>query len=224
MRGFREKFPELISPNPGGPQDPLGESILNHQQPWLRVFEPRDTRIVIGRNQDPNRELLLEAVRADSIPIHRRVSGGGTVVLAPGSLVVALRLRQQQLPVDACYQLINRALSAAVQECGVSDVACYGHGDLAVQTAEGSILKILGASLRQTKTALYYLGVFLIDDLVPLMQRYLPPPSREPDYRGGREHAAFCTHLAAHGVLLNILQAALEAHVQQQLGAQALLD
>ena len=67
---FIELRPDVISPNPGGVADPLGESILDVSQPWLRVFEPQDVRVVIGRHQDPARELLIENAQADHRPIH----------------------------------------------------------------------------------------------------------------------------------------------------------
>ena len=78
--GFHEPFPTIVAPQPGGLFDPLGESVLDLDQPWLRVFEPRDVRLVLGRNQDPHRELIVAQAQADDVPIHRRVAGGGAVV------------------------------------------------------------------------------------------------------------------------------------------------
>ncbi len=224
MRGFIEKFPDLVQSNPGGKNDPLGESILDRSNEWLRIFEPQELAVVIGRNQDPNRECKIDNVQADSIPVYRRVSGGGTVVLGPGSVVVALRLKQVQRSIDDNFALINKAQVAALQECAVNNASCFGHGDLALREGDGSIKKILGASLRQTKDAVYYLGVFLVADLIPLMDRYLAMPSKQPDYRGDRVHADFCTNLANKGVMVSVLIPALEAHLRDQLTTYALLD
>lgn len=216
---FTERWPEIVSPNPGGPEDPLGESVLDPALPWLRVFQPREVRLVIGRHQDPERELLLDAARVDGVPVHRRVCGGGAVVLAPGMSVVALRLpRQGQLDPDCVFARINGALIPAVEEVAGIAPTCRGHGDLAF-LQDGAWRKILGASLRQTSRGIYYLGVLLVDDAVALMERYLAAPSREPDYRAGRGHAAFCTHLSAHGVRLADLLVALERHCRARLGS-----
>lgn len=223
MGAFTERFPEIISENPGGPEDPLGESILNHELPWLRIFEPTDVRIVIGRNQKPDREVLVDQAQADGIPIHRRVSGGGTVVLAPGTVVVAIRLRQEQVGVDCYFSGINKALCAGLANCAVDDAACFGYGDLAIQE-DGTTKKILGASLRQSQGAVYYLGVFMLNNQLPLIERYLPMPSKQPDYRAERSHADFCTHLGKRGVGSDALQTALRHSIEEQLTAKALLD
>ena len=70
-----------------------------------------------------------------------------------------------------------------------------GHGDWALQGADGVFRKVLGTSLRQRRHDATYLGVVLLRDAVPLMERYLPMPSRQPGYRADRGHRDFCTHL-----------------------------
>lgn len=221
MSGFIEPRPDVITPNPGGPDDPLGESILDPTQPWLRVYEPRDVRLVIGRHQDPARELLIEQAQADGVPVHRRVSGGGAVVLAPGMVVVAARLVNAELGTTCYLDRMNTALAPAVRSiCGVAPV-CRGHGDLAMTGADGVERKVLGASLRQTSKLVYYLGVFLVQDAVPLMERYLASPSRQPEYRAGRGHGAFCTHLSLSGVTESALQQAIRDHAVRLLAGYA---
>ncbi|MBA3846999.1 MAG: hypothetical protein H0X45_10180, partial [Planctomycetes bacterium] len=195
---FTEPRPDLIVPNPGGPTDPLGESVLDEAQDWLRVFEPRDTRIVIGRGQDPEREVALDAARANAIPLHRRVSGGGCVVLAPGMVVVSLRLPNDRVGVDCWFVLVNDALRPAIARACDLQAVTRGHGDLAIDV-DGCERKVLGASLRQTARWVYYLGVLLVDDAVPLMERYLLSPSRRPTYRGDRGHRDFCAALGRYG-------------------------
>lgn len=220
--GFSEPLPELISPNPGGSADPLGESVLDPAQPWLRIFEPCEVRVVIGRHQDPRRECQIEACQADGVPIHRRVAGGGTVVLAPGMVVVAARLQHTQVGTTCYFEMMNDALIPGVAAVADQAPQCRGYGDLTVAGTGDSRLKVLGASLRQTSKLVVYLGVLLVEDAVPLMERYLAMPSREPDYRGNRGHRAFCTHLGAHGVTTARLIPALEASCREHLARQAL--
>ncbi len=222
MTGFIEPRPELIAPNPGGSVDPLGESVLDPAQPWLRVFEPSDLRLVIGRHQDPVRELIVANSQADGVPMHRRVSGGGAVVLAPGMVVVAIRLRNDEFGTTCHLDRVNSALIPAVAAvCGAAPL-CRGHGDLVMVGGDGVERKVLGASLRQTSKLVLYLGAFLVDDAAQLMQRYLAAPSREPGYRAGRGHGAFCTGLANHGASTQKLMTAVAAHVEGVLGDRAL--
>lgn len=206
---FQEPCPECVAPSPGGLDDPLGESILDTSASWLRIFAPRDVRLVIGRGQDPYRELYVDAAQADGIRIHRRVAGGGAVVLAPGSVVLSCRLSRSTPDPDAYFARVNAAIGPAIASLtGIAPV-CRGHGDLTVPGQDGVPRKILGASQRQAGGFVYYLGVLLVADLVPLMERYLRPPSREPAYRAGRGHAAFCTSLDRHGVTVPALLQAL---------------
>lgn len=214
---FEEPHPDLVQPSPD--DDPLGESVLDPAQHGLRVFQPRDVRVVIGRGQDPRREVRTDACRAAGVPVHRRASGGGTVVLAPGMVVVAIRLAGGLRAPDDHFALVNAALVPAVEAaCGVRP-ACRGHGDLAVRGADGIERKVLGASLRQSTALAAYLGVFLVDDAVPLMESLLAHPSREPSYRAGRGHRAFCTHLAAHGCTVPRLIAELAPRLAAIIGA-----
>ena len=221
MTGFVEPHPVVVAPNPGGADDPLCESVTDPACPWLRIHQPRDLRVVIGRHQDPAREVLLEAVRADGVPVHRRVSGGGAVVLAPGMLIIALRLRNTLLGTACWFELVNQVLAPSIASLSGVLPSVRGHGDLVCIGADGAARKILGASLRQTARAVYYLGVLLIADRRALMARYLPPPSRAPDYRLGRGHADFCTQLADYGVALPAAAQALSAACQQGLAGQA---
>ena len=220
---FEEPRPDVITPNPGGSHDPLGESVMDLSEPWLRVFEPTAVRLVIGRHQDPSRELVTANALADKVPMHRRVSGGGAVVLAPGMVVVAIRLRNNEVGTTCYLDRVNAALIPAVLGISGHQLRCRGHGDLVMVDADGTERKVLGASLRQTSRMVVYLGVFLVADAIQLMERYLPPPSREPAYRGGRGHAGFCTHLGAISVQTEELIRSITNQAETLLGPQALV-
>jgi lipoate-protein ligase A len=208
VSGFTEPYPEIIAPNPGGEDDPLGESVSDPALPWLRVFEPRDLRVVIGRHQDPFREVVVDSARVDGVPIHRRVAGGGAVVLAPGMVVVAARLARDHLGTTSYLERVNAALIPGIAAvCGVEPER-HGLGDLALRSADG-LRKVLGASLRQSGKQVVYLGCLLVADAAHLMGQYLLAPSREPAYRGGRDHRTFCGHLGALGATPEMLASSL---------------
>ena len=63
-------------------------------------------------------------------------------------------------------------------------------GDVAIDD-----LKVLGSSLYANREVALYQGSLLVDPDLDRIARYLPHPSREPDYRRGRSHAEFLTSL-----------------------------
>ena len=219
---WEEPRPDIISLNPGGTNDPLGESVMDMTQPWLRVFEPTDVRLVIGRHQNPERELLVSNAIADGIPMHRRISGGGAVVLSPGMVVVAVRLKNNEVGTTCYLDRVNSALIPAVAAINSTQLMCRGHGDLVLTNPSGQTKKVLGASLRQTSKLVLYLGVFLVDDAVSKMERYLAAPSREPDYRNGRTHGDFCTHLSSVSITTSELMHSIKDHAERILGPYSL--
>jgi lipoate-protein ligase A len=222
VSGFTEPRPEVVSPSPGGRDDPLGESVVERGNPWLRVFAPRDLRLVIGRHQDPARELVLAHAQADGVPIHRRIAGGGAVVLTPGMVVVAVRLRRDHVGTTSYLERVNRALAGPIQAvCGVAPAAA-GLGDLAIAQPDGSLRKVLGASLRQSGPMALYLGCLLVRDEHARMERYLRMPSREPAYRAARSHRDFCDHLDRLGAQVGALRDAVAAALSAELRAHAL--
>ena len=69
-------------------------------------------------------------------------------------------------------------------------VEIRGHTDLAIGG-----LKFSGNSQRRGKRFLLFHGSFLLHFDVELLERALPVPSREPDYRLGRSHVDFLMNL-----------------------------
>ena len=139
-----------------------------------------------------------DRARRDGIPLLRRRGGGGTVLLAPGQLVLAL-----VAVVDSPYRNrehlcgINAWVTEALTALGVSGVRPRGICDLAIDGR-----KVLGASLFRRRTVLFYQSSLLVCCDLTLFGRYLRHPAREPDYRAQRAHAAFCTTLAEQGYRL----------------------
>jgi lipoate-protein ligase A len=80
-----------------------------------------------------------------------------------------------------------------IEQCGLSDLAIDGR-------------KVLGSSLYlPQRPYLYcYQSSLLVDADVSPISRYLAHPPKEPAYRAGRPHNAFCTTLAAEGIGLSV--------------------
>ena len=85
--------------------------------------------------------------------------------------------------------------------------------------------KIAGTSLFRKKYLLVYQGSLLVDPEFDLIFELLKHPSREPDYRQGRDHKDFVTSLRELGcstsasVLAKSCQEFFSSHVGHALGS-----
>lgn len=159
----------------------------------LRFWEPEGYFVVLGYGCRAKNEVHLDACRRDGVPVLRRISGGGTVLLGPGCLNFSLVVRPQGRPewktVGRTYahvlgrhaQVFRRLLSGRVEAQGISDLTLDGR-------------KFSGNAQRRRREAILFHGTFLLQFDIPRMARYLPPPPRQPRYRAGRSHEAFLSN------------------------------
>ena len=165
----------------------------------LRIWERPDPCVVLGRANRVALNANRAACAADGVPILRRASGGGTVLLGPGAICWSLVLPvgpPHGVPGDipAVTASIMRALAAALTAAGVP-AGVDGTSDLTVPGPAGDRVKIGGNAQRWLKSAMLHHGTLLCGFDLSLIPRYLSPPERQPDYREGREHSAFVTNL-----------------------------
>lgn len=176
--------------------DPTGESLLDRGvRPWAAWVPPRKV-VVLGNSQDPDRELRVTSVIRDGIPVHKRIGGGGAVLLSPGCVCVALRFRKRSgysikdyfaLGSSVIIEMARNRLGIELFLRGISDLACA--------TADGD-RKVAGSSLYLPRDfGLYLVSVLVAPDLGPIGE-YLLHPSQEPDYRLGRSHDRFLAGLS----------------------------
>jgi lipoate---protein ligase len=160
----------------------------------LRFWEPAEYFVVAGYGNSIRSEVEVSYCEQHHIPILRRCSGGGTVLQGPGCLNYSLILRIADAPALSSISGTNRfvlerirsALSGAVQAA----IEIRGHTDLAVGEQ-----KFSGNAQRRKKHWLLFHGCFLLNMDLTLIERGLSMPSRQPDYRHNRDHAAFLRNL-----------------------------
>lgn len=160
---------------------------------WLRLWEPAEPVVVIGRSSSVAAEVNAEFCRREGVPVLRRTSGGAAIVSGPGCLmygvVLSLELRPALRAIDAAHAFVLGTLAAALrrhglaaEQCGISDLAIGGR-------------KFSGNSMRVRRSHLLYHGTLLYSFPLPLIASCLALPPRQPDYRAGRPHEAFVTNL-----------------------------
>jgi lipoate---protein ligase len=110
-----------------------------HSDELLLFWEPRKTFVVVGYANKVATEVNLPACEAQGVPIHRRCSGGGTVVQMPGGLNYSLILRIIEhgptRNITAANNFIMEKNRDAIQSALGSDallVSIRGHTDLAL--------------------------------------------------------------------------------------------
>lgn len=175
-------------------RDLAGWPLFEAAVPEVQVLPARETVVVLSRSRVPEREVHLERCAADGVPVLVRPSGGGAVVLAPGALtasVVARALGDDARPEREFGRFCARA-AAALAACGVSGVEMRGISDLCIGER-----KIAGTALRLWRGLVLFQLSLLVDMDLGLLERYLPMPSRQPNYRQGRGHLDFVTSLRA---------------------------
>ena len=159
--------------------------------PLWRSWHATSPVVVIGRNSHVDDDVIRENCGADNIPVLRRFSGGGAVVLGPGCLNYAVALSFASRPaalVDVAggFRFILQRIVAAL---GIPGLSIAGT-DLALGGR-----KVSGNAQRRGHRALIHHGTLLYDFDPELAARYLREPARRPAYRAARRHAEFIGNL-----------------------------
>lgn len=176
--------------------DPTGERLLDRDvRPW-EAWVPGGPAIVLGNSQLAERELKVEAVLRDGIPIHKRISGGGAVLLSPGCACLALRFRKNKsLSIHDYFGMGSSVIIATAKEELGLHLFLRGTSDLACAAEDGE-RKVAGSALYMPRDFVLYLVSVLVQPDLGQLEAYLAHPSKEPEYRAGRGHGAFLAGLA----------------------------
>jgi lipoate-protein ligase A len=179
----------------------------------LRVWQPVQRFVVLGYTNAASKEVHLAACKAVGVPIYRRTSGGGTIVQLPGCLNYALILRIDRHPalagIDGTNRLVLDRLAAALSSLTPAPVMVRGQTDLCVGDR-----KVAGNAQRRRMRALLFHGTLLLHADIPEIERLLPFPSTQPEYRMDRAHSAFLANLALDPeAVIAVLRTAWHAHL-----------
>lgn len=159
----------------------------------LRLWEQPASAVVVGSGGSVSIDVNVAACEADGVPILRRASGGGTVLLGPGCLCFTLVLGYEHAPHLHDIRASNRYILARVVQAltPVSACAVEGTSDLAA-----SGVKFSGNAQQRKRTHFLHHGTLLCNFELARVAKYLNAPERQPDYRQNRPHGAFITNLS----------------------------
>jgi lipoate-protein ligase A len=161
--------------------------------PVLRLWEPAEFAVVLGSTSRLNNDVHVARCRSDGVAIARRSSGGGTVVVGPGCLNVAVVAPYDASPglasIDAAQRFVLEPIVDSLRALGFA-VELLGLGDLTI-----GLRKFAGSAQRRLRR--YFLVHTSILYRFPLdrITRYTGMPQRRPAYREARPHDEFLTNL-----------------------------
>ncbi|MCS7020622.1 MAG: lipoate--protein ligase family protein [Gemmataceae bacterium] len=186
---------DLTSPDPAE-NLAWDEALLLHAEQSggpevLRLWESPEPAVVLGAGGSVDQDVHLGHCQHDRVPVLRRASGGGTVLLGPGCLCFSLVLRYDRHPalsdIRASFsyvlQRIVDALAPTVQ----------------LQLQESDLVwqdrKVSGNAQQRKRHFLLHHGTLLYAADVAAYARYLLEPARQPAYRRQRPHGQFVANL-----------------------------
>jgi len=123
------------------------------------------TAVVIGKHQNPWKECLVDQLKQHSIPIARRISGGGTVFHDIGNLNYTVITERDQYNADAVYQMIFDSIAKFALHGELTDKS-----NLSVNGR-----KFSGNAFTFKKKRAMHHGTLLVNANLAKMKRFLKP-------------------------------------------------
>ncbi|MDB5310630.1 MAG: lplA [Gemmataceae bacterium] len=169
----------------------------------LRLWESPTYAVVVGAGGSVAIDVNGAACAADGVPVLRRASGGGTVVIGPGCLCFAVVLRADREPgmnlIQPSARYVMGRVLAAVRPLA-PDAAVEAVSDLATGGR-----KFSGSAQQRKRRFFLHHGTLFGGFDLDRVSRYLNPPERQPAYRLNRPHREFVTSLPADPTTLKQL-------------------
>lgn len=154
--------------------------------------------------------------------IGRRASGGGTVYQETNwnlnfSIFVNLTYKKELFPISHSYEVLSSIALHALNDSGITAFKA-GKSDLSIKGKNGELLKISGNSQFRKRDCLVHHGTLILkQELIDSVKSLLKHPPQEPDYRKGRTHEQFITHLPSEFSTLKF-ENSLKLYFQEYMG------
>ncbi len=162
------------------------------------IWKSSETTAALGISQKAEIELNMKNIQANNIPVVRRQSGGGAVILGSGTLcfevIAPITNTTADLNIKESFQEYTAPLVNLLNSRGIP-AQMSGVSDISVSINDES-KKVAGCAQLRKKRALVVHASILVDIDKTLLENYLQFPSDVPDYRNNRTHTDFCLNLS----------------------------
>jgi len=157
--------------------------------------------IVLGLSGDPKVLVNLHETDKDDIPLIRRYTGGGTVIMSGTILITSLILPKTFTGV-AAFPVDTMRWTGSVYSKVFPNSFRLVDNDYTVLSPNGEFRKFGGNAQAFSSSSIVHHTSFLWNADGASMDKYLSHPSRAPIYRKQRSHSDFITDITSsfHGV------------------------
>lgn len=172
-----------------------------------RIWSAAEPAIVLGTGQEAQREANVPEARKRGVHLLRRHSGGGAVVIGPGTINFSAFYPYTDLEGSGTIKgAMLAALAPVVDVLRRWNLKPHDAGlsDIALLCEDGLLRKVAGNSQARKKNSVVVHGTLLADPDWERMSAVLPFPSSVPEYRAGRGHREFLTSLKEQGAVYSL--------------------
>lgn len=164
-------------------------------------FLQNETQNFCVINQDPGRAIVMgisgkeehlleqELVKRDGIPVHRRFSGGGTVILDESSLMISFIFAKKEIPITPFPEPILRWSAEVYRQAWQIPGFSLRENDYVIFD------KKCGGNAQYIKKDRWLHHTSFLWDYKEENMKYLKLPEKRPDYRLSRSHDEFLCRL-----------------------------
>lgn len=150
--------------------------------------------IVMGSSGEPERWLDLQKVKRDQIPVIKRFSGGGTVIVDEQTLFITFIISKEDLNIEAFPEPILRWSADLYKEAWKIPHFQLRENDYCIGE------KKCGGNAQYIRKDRWLHHSSFLWDYAGKNMNYLLLPSKQPKYRENRSHEEFLTRLKDHAI------------------------
>jgi len=171
----------------------IEESLLRaDDRNWCIVNQGSPVSIVMGISGKKEELIDLSKARQDSIPIIKRFSGGGTVIVDENTLFVTFICNKKVHPFPAFPEPIMKWTEGIYKDVFAHDQFRLRENDFVIGE------KKMGGNAQYIKKDRWLHHTSFLWDYTDERMKYLLHPKKAPDYRKGRTHSDFLCRLSDH--------------------------
>ena len=177
---------------------------------WCIINQGSPVSIVMGISGKKEELIDLDRATCDQIPIIKRFSGGGTVIVDENTLFVTFICNKEIHPFPAFPEPIMRWTEGIYKNVFTHEEFCLRENDFVI----GS--KKMGGNAQYIKRDRWLHHTSFLWDYSHDRMEYLLHPKKTPSYRDGRPHSDFLCRLSDYFPNSDLVVEGIKTSLQRQ--------